>query len=140
MEPLKPGDLPRFNMPVELGLDLGCRFYGESPLPTKQSLILEAERDRYRRALSDIAGNDIRAHKNDPATLVDEVRRWLWLATRKDLPSGSLIWLRYSELNAFLQITLSKTGFTRREIQSLEIAELVQYMVRWIQKNPLSGG
>jgi hypothetical protein len=26
MDPLQPGDLPRFNMPFELGLDLGCRF------------------------------------------------------------------------------------------------------------------
>ncbi len=29
MEPLGPHDLPRFNMPFELGLDLGCRYYGE---------------------------------------------------------------------------------------------------------------
>jgi hypothetical protein len=139
LEPLRQGILPRFNMPFELGLDLGCRFYGAAPLATKQCLILEAERDRYRRALSDISGNDIRTHKNDPATLVDEVRRWLWLVTRKDLPSGSQIWLRYSELNSFLQISLARTGFTRREIESLELAELVQYMEGWIRKHPLGG-
>jgi hypothetical protein len=46
MDPLQPGDLPRFNMPFELGLDLGCRFFGEPPLGTKQCLILESDGDR----------------------------------------------------------------------------------------------
>jgi len=35
---------------------------------------------------------------------------------------------------------LSETGFTSREIESLEIAELVQYMQGWIQKNPPTKG
>lgn len=36
MEPLKEGDLPRFNLPFELGLDLGCRTYGKGRLVTKK--------------------------------------------------------------------------------------------------------
>ncbi len=37
MEPLKKGDLPRFNLPFELGLDMGCRTYGEGKLATKKT-------------------------------------------------------------------------------------------------------
>lgn len=137
MEPLQPGDLPRFNMPFELGLDLGCRFFGGPPLDTKQCLILESERDRYRRALSDISGNDIRAHKNDPKTLVGESRNWIRLTTGRNLPSGSRIWIRYSQFTSFLELSLTDAGFTQDEIQRLEIAELIQLVGDWIRKNPL---
>jgi hypothetical protein len=136
MEPLQPGDLPRFNMPFELGLDLGCRFFGEPPLATKQCLILESERDRYRRALSDISGNDIRAHGNDPETLVGESRNWILLVTGRNLPSGSRIWTRYSQFTSFLQLSLADAGFTQDEIDKLEIAELIRFMGDWIRKNP----
>ena len=69
--PLQEGDLPRFNMPFELGLDFGCRFYGSRRLTTKQCLILEQERYRYQKVLSDISGNDIRAHEAAP-------KSWSW--------------------------------------------------------------
>lgn len=89
MEALHPGDDPRFNMPFELGLDLGCRYYGASRLRTKRCLILEKERYRYQRVLSDISGHDIRAHAGNPEVLMIEVRNWLRVATRQSLPSGN---------------------------------------------------
>jgi hypothetical protein len=137
MEPLRQGDLPRFNMPFELGLDLGCRFFGEPPLATKQCLILERQRDRYRRALSDISGNDIRAHRGEAKTLIGEVRNWLRVTTGRNLPSGSRLWGRYNQFTSYLQISLREAGFTQEEIQALEFAELIQYTVRWIDQNPL---
>ena len=51
--------LPRFNMPFELGLFLGCRRYGSARDRRKQVLVLDSERYRYQRFLSDIAGQDI---------------------------------------------------------------------------------
>jgi hypothetical protein len=77
MEPLVGGDLPRFNMPFELGLDLGCRTYGKGRLAEKKSLILDRERYRYMKVISDISGNDIRAHGADKELLIREVRNWI---------------------------------------------------------------
>ena len=37
-------ELPRFNMPYELGLDVGASEYGGTRLKTKKILILETER------------------------------------------------------------------------------------------------
>ena len=74
MEPLKNGDLPRFNLPFELGLDLGCRTYGKGRMVTKKCLILDKERFRYMRVISDISGNDIRAHNGKDKDLIREVR------------------------------------------------------------------
>ena len=139
MEPLGPGDLPRFNMPFELGLDLGCRFFGEPPLAMKQCLILESQRDRYRKALSDISGNDIRFHRGEAKILIGEVRNWLQVTTGRNLPSGSRLWGRYNQFTSYLQISLAEAGFTQEEIKALEFAELIQYAVRWIDQNPLPG-
>jgi hypothetical protein len=69
--------LPRFNMPFELGLDLGARMYGRGYLARKQILILDKERYRYRQFLSDIAGQDISNHDNLPELAIERVRSWL---------------------------------------------------------------
>ncbi|MDG2522900.1 hypothetical protein P7B02_15295 [Caulobacter segnis] len=71
------GDLPRFNMPMELGIHLGARLLGEKAHRTKRALILDAERHRYDRALSDISGQDIEHHRNDPEQAIRCVRNWL---------------------------------------------------------------
>jgi hypothetical protein len=133
VEPLRSGDLPRFNMPFELGLDFGCRFYGSRRLTTKQCLILERERFRYQRVLSDISGNDVRAHEGDAAMLVSEVRNWLQVTTARDLPSGSRVWQRFHEFTTYLQSSLRAAGFSAKEIDSLEVAELIQRALGWME-------
>lgn len=139
IEPLHPGDLPRFNMPFELGLDLGCRLYGTGRLAGKQCLILERERYRYQRVLSDISGNDIRAHGGDTQTVISEVRKWLGVAMAKDLPSGSEIWKRFNLFQGFLRASLKKAGFTSEEINTLETAEWIRQAQGWIA-SPVTDG
>jgi hypothetical protein len=53
--------LPRFNMPLELGLFLGCQRYEAVTQAKKASLVLDNEQYRYRIFTSDIAGQDIHA-------------------------------------------------------------------------------
>ncbi|MCW4460829.1 hypothetical protein OK349_03860 [Sphingomonas sp. BT-65] len=72
-----PGGLPRFNMPLELGLHLGARLLGEKRHRRKRALILDAERHRYDAAISDISGQDIEAHGKDPDEAIRCVRNWL---------------------------------------------------------------
>jgi hypothetical protein len=69
--------VPRFNMPMELGLHLGARLLGHSRQRRKKALILDAERHRYDAALSDISGQDIETHENDPNQAMRCVRNWL---------------------------------------------------------------
>jgi hypothetical protein len=61
--------LARFNMPLELGLDLGCKRYGKAYHQEKVLLVLDIERFRYRDFISDIAGQDIEAHGADEGKL-----------------------------------------------------------------------
>ena len=132
IEALHPDDLPRFNMPFELGLDLGCRIYANGRLSTKQCLILERERYRYQRVLSDISGNDIRAHGGDTQTLISEVRKWLSVTTATDLPSANHIWHRFNLFLGFLQASMKEAGFTTEEIDTMETGEWIRRAHGWI--------
>ena len=69
--------VPRFNMPMELGIHLGARLLGTARHKRKRALILEAKPHRYDAALSDISGQDIEVHANDPAEAIRRVRNWL---------------------------------------------------------------
>jgi len=69
--------VPRFNMSLELGLHLGARLFGRGRHRRKRALILEAKPHRYDAALSDISGQDIEVHGNDPSRAIRCVRNWL---------------------------------------------------------------
>lgn len=69
--------LPRFNMPLELGADLGLRLKGPAAQRRRRILVLDAEAHRYDQTLSDISGMDIEAHGNDATRLIKAVRDWL---------------------------------------------------------------
>ena len=84
--------LPRFNMPLELGLDLGCKRYGKPYHQEKVLLVLDVERFRYSDFISDIAGQDIVGHKSDEGEVIKAVRNWLRLEGDPKLvitPSGN---------------------------------------------------
>lgn len=70
-------NLPRFNMPLELGLFLGATRFGSPKQQRKRALILDQEPYRYQKFISDIAGQDIKPHDGDPELAIRQVRNWL---------------------------------------------------------------
>ncbi len=83
--------LPRFNMPLELGIFLGAKRYGGAAQKAKRLLILDVEQYRYQRFISDLAGMDIHAHAGEPAQALTEMRDWLANVSRRKLPSGAVV-------------------------------------------------
>ena len=51
----------RLNMPFELGMDFGCRRYGDEPLSGKVILILEEKPYRFQAAISDLEAAALRS-------------------------------------------------------------------------------
>lgn len=99
----KKSRLPRFNMPFELGLFLGAKRFGDRRQKRKSTLILDRERYRYQKYLSDIAGQDIKAHGNKPAQLIGAVPDWLRDAdSHRHLPSSKVIAGRYEKFRCDL--------------------------------------
>lgn len=84
--------LPRFNMPLELGLFLGAKRYGDEEQRRKRALVLDTERYRYQRFISDLAGVDVQDHGADAERAVTRVRDWLATVSRRKLAGGQRIW------------------------------------------------
>lgn len=57
-------------MPLELGIDLGCKAFSRSHAQ-KSLLIFDAEQYRFQKYLSDISGQDIQQHGNQPKSAVE---------------------------------------------------------------------
>src|SRR3954454_49587 len=92
--------LPRFNMAFELGLDLGCKRYGKRRHQEKTALILDVDRYRYRKFISDIAGLDIEEHNGSVVGVITVVRNWLRHSSRPFsvmASSGPAIYARYQD-------------------------------------------
>ena len=128
--------LPRFNMPFELGLFYSAKHFGSSNQKRKQCLVLESEKYRYQKFLSDIAGVDITPHDNSPEKLILALRNWLVTASRRTtIPPGEKIKIRF---NAF-QLSIRK-GCRRNGIDynAMPFIELVQNMTDWLNINQIT--
>lgn len=127
--------LPRFNMPFECGLFWGCFRYGEEKHKRKRILVLDSEQYRYRESISDISGQDIKAHNNNPRTAMDKVRSWLNAGSnRKTIPGGKAIWDHYVLFQKELTPILKTAGITRGELNTPEYyPDYVTFIVDWLK-------
>lgn len=88
--------LPRFNMPLELGMFIGARRFGDRKQKLKNCLVLDRDQYRYQQFISDIAGQDIRSHNQNPRDAIRAVREWLNATTgRRTIPGGAQIANRF---------------------------------------------
>lgn len=117
--------LPRFNMPLELGIFLGACYLGDKRQQRKKCLIFDREQYRYQKYISDVAGQDITPHKNDQRTLVGCVRDWLANISDPKLPGGSEIWDRYLRFKAEV---VGNCREDRRRPEELTFSDYVCYV------------
>lgn len=89
--------LPRFNMPLELGMFLGAKQFGAGAQKSKNCLIIDTEMYRFQRFVSDIAGKDIKAHGNDVSKVITIVRDWLASYSKALIPGARKMHRKYEE-------------------------------------------
>jgi len=124
--------LPRFNMPLELGVFLGAKHYGNNQQKRKACLILDSDKYRYQKFISDIAGQDIQAHENDPKAAIRIVRNWLRSYSQTSIPSGSVIWNRYQTFRADLPQLCAELKLDMNELIYNDYTLLVS---KWLKIN-----
>ncbi len=95
-------NLPRFNMPIELGIALGMKHLGRAGLRDHLLLVLDTERYRYQTFASDLAGVDIAPHGNKLDAMVTEVRGFVAPHATKRLPGAATIVAAYTTFLADL--------------------------------------
>ena len=127
--------LPRFNMPLELGFFLGAKRYGQGEQREKICLILDREDYRYQKFISDIAGQDIRAHENEPRKAIARVRNWLRNSSPMiSLPAGDFIANRYEAFRTEIPSLCQDLSLLADQLTFLDYTWLVSI---WIERNPL---
>ena len=128
--------LPRFNMPLELGIWLGAKRYGSELDRSKRALVLDKVDHRYQKFCSDISGQDVRSHNNDPSIMIRNVRNWL--RNSPDLravafPGPEKMVERYEQFRARLRVECRMRGLN---LSNLEFNDYASLVVGWLKINP----
>jgi hypothetical protein len=124
--------LPRFNMPLELGLFFGCKRFGPPNQSKKRTLVLDNDPYRYRQFISDISGQDISANGGDPERAIRAVRDWLQAASkRKGLAGGGEILERYRRFQDELPIC-AEAGLEPDRLTFIDLSTLI---ADWLRTN-----
>lgn len=128
--------LPRFNMPLELGIFLGARFFGQNKHKLKRALVLDFDSYRYHIFCSDIAGQDIRSHENKVTLAIHSVRNWLRNAPDTKgvmFPGAQRICDRYETFRKQLPKMCRVLALDRSNLEFNDYAHLV---AGWLRANP----
>jgi hypothetical protein len=124
--------LPRFNMPLELGIDLGCKEF-KADCSDKSLLIFDSEQYRFQKFVSDLGGQDILQHNNSPHVAVSRVRDWLRTESGKhDIPGGSAIYGRYEVFRRELPTICSEL---KLDFPELTFPDFSYTVATWLKKN-----
>jgi len=125
--------LPRFNMPLELGLFLGAKRYGDKAQHDKRLLVLDIEKYRYQKFISDIAGIDIHAHDGKAVEAVRETRDWLANVSRRQISSGDKVVRLYEQFAGDLPALAGTLEFDPKKIPYVDFERIV---VGWLTRDP----
>jgi len=122
----------RMNMPFELGIDYGCQKLKGDIWSHKKILILEKEKYRYQKALSDLSGSDIKSHDDDPIKVIKAVRNWFVPMEIDRAPSGKVIWDEFNYFQAFLHDELVVND-GHDSVDEVEVIEIISLMDSWLK-------
>jgi hypothetical protein len=123
--------LPRFNMPLELGIDLGCKSFSK-PHREKSLLIFDSDQYRFQKYVSDIAGQDIHRHSNDPKIAIGRVRDWLRSETGdSNIRGGAAMHSRYLTFRRELPAICDEL---KLDADNLPFVDLSYAVFFWIER------
>ena len=131
--------LPRFNMPLELGIWFGARHLGRPDQAGKRCIVFDRESYRYQRFLSDIGGQDIHAHGAEVSNLITELSAWL-----RHLPGGThagggqAIMREYETFETLLPVLCAGKGMAPAELLFADFNLFVTEYVASLQEELIS--
>ena len=120
----------KMNMPFELGIFFGAKFFGDNSQQRKNALILERQKYTYQQYISDLSGIDTKAHNNDPITALKRVHSWLNTASRrKTIPGEKTLQSRFEEFELVLPDLAAETGYNLENLPFLILLDFINESV-----------
>jgi hypothetical protein len=105
--------------------------FGPPQQTKKRSLVLDSDPYRYRTFISDISGQDIRAHGGNPERAIREVRDWLRLTSKRStLPGGKEIIDRYHKFQNDLPNICAVLALEPDQLTFLDLSKLITDWLR----------
>lgn len=126
----KDSPLPRFNMPLELGIFIGCQKYGGTIHKQKRYLVFDKEQYRYKRFISDISGQDIQGHNNNPEKIITSIRGWLAHVSNKTIPGPNFHYERYKLFKKELSDRCKKYDWDYDKLTYKEYIKLIKEFIK----------
>lgn len=129
-------NLPRFNMPIELGIALGMKHLGRAKFRDHCLLVLDAarpdvgpERFRYQAFASDLAGTDIKVHGAKVIAVVNAVRSFLAPHAPGSIPGPTAI---HEALREFDSTLPAMVIAARQDLDSLGYVDRLRHISAFI--------
>ena len=129
-------EYPRFNMPFELGVDLGLRA-GLQTTETRPVCILVGEPYEYQKYISDLAGRDLKPHYYALESLAERLFEFFHSIGKAPGPhqrisdtSYTPLWDRYGEFKIEQERYFRENNFNDRARLSLLPSQYLD-MLRW---------
>jgi len=128
----KDTKLPRFNMPFELGLFIGCKRFGGHM--DKKFIVLEKNERDFEKFLSNLKGLDVvKPHNNKPNTAIELISEWLIdVSERRTIPSGKHIIRSYQQFSTDLPELCKVSEW---DIDKLRYSQYLSLVLEWLKEN-----
>ena len=127
------GEYYRMNMPFELGMDVGFRRSGIENLREKKFLIFEENQYDLKKAISDIAGQDVQYHNNDFETVIEKVRNFFRVEAELAAPGPSRLISEYATFQGWMMEKKLYEGHSENEVLRLPTRERLDEMKCWME-------
>jgi hypothetical protein len=118
--------LPRFNMPLELGCAIGCKMFGNKQQRKIEYIVLVSRPHQFQKFISDISGQDPKAHSDSPFDTIKCVRDWLsGKVSPKTVPSATNIYQEYLNFEDALPELCKGADWLPTELTFVEYRALI---------------
>lgn len=125
--------LPRFNMPLELGIFLGIK-HSASRRSRKKTCLIFVKDKRNTAFITDINGMDVEGHGDHPEKVISPIKNWLCTdANISGLPASTLR-QHLQRFESDLPEILKAIGYQPDEAQYGDILKIIG---DWLEVNPV---
>ena len=122
-------------MPLELGIFMGAHHFAPAKHynRNKKFIVMDSEPFRYQKFISDINGQDIKAHGLQEETIIQHVRDFLATSSRIQLAGADYLAEQFSLFKNRLPTICRQLKWT---VDRLTFIDYVNCIGVWLEENP----
>jgi hypothetical protein len=123
--------LPRFNMPLELGIFFGAKRFGGKAQKKKRCVVMDRDKFRYRKFISDISGQDIHSHRGRLNVLLAELTSWLRTDSHDQMvPGGKRMAVEFSVFTKELPYICAERHLDPNELTFGDYIQIIEQYLK----------